>query len=78
MRILFDEITGKLPVVETGLKKGDCVIYGSRDVPDIAASCAEIRNPEVIVSRIDGAYHGDIINMNETFLTMLRFLRNIR
>ncbi len=78
MRILFDEIMGTLPVVGKDLRKGDCVIYGSRDVPDIAASCAEIRNPEVIVSRIDGAYHGDIINMNETFLTMVRFLRNIR
>lgn len=74
MRILFDEILGKLPVAEAGLRKGDCVIYGSRDVPDIAVSCDGISNPEVIISRIEGAFHGDIINMDETFSAITRFL----
>lgn len=78
MSILFDGILGTLPAAESGLKKGDSVIYGSMDVPDIMVACAGILNPDVMISRIERAFHGDIIHMNETFSAVSSFLRNMR
>lgn len=43
------------------------IVYGSRDMPDIMASCRELKSRGISVIQIDGALHNDIYNIEATF-----------
>ena len=43
------------------------IVYGSRDMPDIMASCRELESDGLSVIQIDGALHNDIYNIEATF-----------
>lgn len=68
--LIFDVFAG-LPVwhPEDDRKLIDhkLIVYGSRDMPDIMASCKELESKGLSVIQIDGALHNDIYNLEATF-----------
>ena len=61
------EIMKKLPVPESMDNRRTLILYGSRDVPEIASSCKELKTKGFHVIEIDHALHNDIFLLEETF-----------
>jgi len=63
-----------LPLAENNLKSSDLVLYGTRDVPEIKASCSELKKTFDNVLEIPNALHSDIVSLNATFQTVKKFI----
>jgi hypothetical protein len=60
-------ILRELPEAEPSLTENDHILYGSRDLPEVMDRCQRLAKAGRTVHLIQGAYHGDMIFMEETF-----------
>ncbi len=61
------EILKELPVPQSMDKARELILFGSRDVPEIASSCRELKTSGYPVVEIERALHNDIFLLEETF-----------
>ena len=73
-RRVFD-LLAKLPKWENKDESRWMIIYGSRDVPEILASCDHLRSGRTNVLRIEGAMHSDTYLLGSTFEAIKKQLR---
>jgi alpha-beta hydrolase superfamily lysophospholipase len=66
------EILKKLPVWQPTDNERALILFGSRDVPEIASSCKELKAKGSHVVEIDRALHNDIFLLEETFGQVMR------
>jgi alpha-beta hydrolase superfamily lysophospholipase len=61
------EILRTLPTWAGSDDRPAALLYGTRDVPEIAASCAALRSRGELVMEVKNALHNDIFLLEETF-----------
>jgi Serine aminopeptidase, S33 len=61
---------GQLPLFELTERKNAIILFGTRDVPEIAGACRRIQKESDIVFEIDKAFHNDIY-LNEKVFTII-------
>lgn len=69
------ELLAKLPKWENRDESRWMIIYGSRDVPEIVASCERLSSARTNVLRIEGAMHSDTYLLSSTFEAIRKQLR---
>ncbi len=68
------EILRKLPIWQPIDNERALILFGSRDVPEIASSCKELKIKGSHVIEINRALHNDIFLLEETFGHVMRQL----
>ena len=70
------EVLKKLPAWQPVDDERALILFGSRDVPEIASACKELKAKGSHVIEIDRALHNDIFLLEETFAQVTRQLTN--
>ncbi|MDP4121088.1 MAG: alpha/beta fold hydrolase [Bacillota bacterium] len=70
------ETLNKLPKLQFTYQKNSEIIFGSRDVPEIIASCSELKEKGLKVIKIDDAMHNDIFLQETTFKYIIEQLKD--
>jgi hypothetical protein len=68
------EILKNLPVWQPIDNERALILFGSRDVPEIASACKELKERGSHVIEIDQALHNDIFLLEQTFGQVTRQL----
>jgi hypothetical protein len=63
-----------LPTVDGGMRAGDLILYGERDIPEIVLACRAMAEVGHAAIQIPGALHGDICYLEPTFLELRKCL----
>ncbi len=68
------ELLKNLPVPQNIDKSRTLILFGSRDVPEIASSCKELEAKGNPVVKINQAFHNDIFLLEDTFAHVVKKL----